>query len=205
MTDTDGEYKSNLKLQQLAAELSALNSQLIELGLPDNARILRLRMFAESSLAFGTEGDRYFSTQPEDLPRGVNAKNWYVNPLRFVAAGCEGDFATIEEAHTAFKVKDVELKGQRSKFYAEVMEQQKDTQPELFDVFATLARSTNTPRHLQDAFIEIAGCFRSGHDARVNDQTVTSEDQTPGDVAKIENVAHCETHPQSSFRANPVF
>jgi hypothetical protein len=109
------EYTPNPRLQRLAAELEILNRDLIAKGLPDNVRLARLRMFADSTLINMQTASPTATphTQRGKYPRGVRPKRdkfqamiRHQGKMHYL-----GTFLTPDEAHNAYKARYEELNG----------------------------------------------------------------------------------------------
>lgn len=113
----DEEYKPNPKLGTLAEELEILNAELIRLGLSDKARLLRLKMFAESTM--GTWRDHYPKSGGVRLIEGADFAEW--EAILDLGSGNRkrriGLFDSPRKAHEAFRRAHLEHFGIASPFH----------------------------------------------------------------------------------------
>lgn len=126
------QYVANPRLQSLYRSLEAMNAAMIDLGISDSARILRMRLFAESVLKDRPENHPRVeivgaAKQPTPrtrnegqlLPAGVTrSRNRFMGQIVIARKNIYlGTFSTAEEAHEAFKRAHVDQYGPESKYF----------------------------------------------------------------------------------------
>lgn len=159
------EYVPNRKLLALARELELLNTELIRLGLSDQARILRLRMYATTSM----HAQHHASLQGVKMSAELDDET--DNHLWIATFGTKhlGQFKTPREAHAAYRQAHLDHHGSNSEFHPDYTEAEycaDEHLPEGVSItssstyLARITLPTGTSTHTQRL-----GCFKTIDDA----------------------------------------